>query len=247
MLFENPPPTRYDLNFSVANIPVRVHPLFWLMAVLFGLAGGNLLYIVLWVAVVFVSILVHELGHALTMRQFGQPSSIVLYAGGGLAMHEPVRFGQRSFGVALTPQQDVVISLAGPAAGFALAALVLGVVAILGGTIVWPASALSPVPVALLPFGGGLVTTLFQSLLWVNIFWGLLNLFPVLPLDGGRIAQRVWSWSDPVNGARRALWLSVIAGGIVAVAGLTLWRSTYMAFFFGLLAFQSYQALRSRW
>ena len=64
MLFQSPPPTRYDLRFSIAGIPVSVHPVFWLIALLFGSSGDPLL-IPIWILVVFVSILVHELGHAL--------------------------------------------------------------------------------------------------------------------------------------------------------------------------------------
>ena len=246
MLFESPPQSRYDLNFSIAGIPVRVHPLFWVIALIFGLSGG-VLGMLVWVVVLFVSLLVHELGHALTMRYFGLDASIVLYAGGGLAQREAVRFGSRSFGVALKPAQDVAISLAGPFAGFALALLVvIGVIAA-GGTVTPPSSLLNPAPDAILPFGIGILDSVVNALLWANIFWGLVNLAPVMPLDGGQVAQRLWSWSDPVGGARRAMWLSVIAGAIMAVAGLLLWRSTYMAVLFGLLAFQSYQAMRMRY
>jgi hypothetical protein len=45
---------------------------------------------------------------------------------------------------------------------------------------------------------------------------------------------------------RKSLWISVIAGGLVALAGLIFLRSIFMALLFGLLAFQSYQALQRR-
>ena len=63
LLFQPPPPTRYDLRFSIVGIPVSVHPLFWLITLLLA-ASGDLLLIPIWIFVVFVSILVHELGHA---------------------------------------------------------------------------------------------------------------------------------------------------------------------------------------
>ncbi len=246
MLFESPPHTRYDLSFSIAGIPVRVHPLFWLIALIFGVSGG-VLGALIWVVVLFVSLLVHELGHAFAMRYFGLDASIVLYAGGGLAQRETVRFGSRSFGVALGPAQDVAISLAGPLAGFALALLVMLGVTAAGGSILMPTSLLNPAPNAILPFGIGILDSVVNALLWANIFWGLVNLAPVLPLDGGQVARRLWSWSDPVGGAQRAMWLSVIAGAVMAAAGLLIWRSTYMAVLFGLLAFQSYQAMKMRY
>jgi hypothetical protein len=49
-----------------------------------------------------------------------------------------------------------------------------------------------------------------------------------------------------VDGVRKSLWLSVIAGGILALLGFLFFRSVFMALLFGLLAFQSYQALQRR-
>jgi len=96
MLFEPPPDTRFDLRFSLAGIPIRVHPLFWIVAVLFGLSGGGLLYLMIWVAVIFVSIVVHEIGHAVRMRSYGQSPRIVLHGPGGVAPCQPVgRYGKR--------------------------------------------------------------------------------------------------------------------------------------------------------
>jgi membrane-associated protease RseP (regulator of RpoE activity) len=84
-------------------------------------------------------------------------------------------------------------------------------------------------------------------MLWVNVFWGLINLLPVFPLDGGQVARNVLIQYDPFDGARKSLWLSVITGGLMALVGLVFFRSIYMAFLFGLLAFQSYQALSVRY
>src|SRR2546422_735068 len=93
--FEPPAHTRYDLHFSLAGIPVCVHPLFWLMTALFGASAGDLIQLLVWIAVVFVSILIHEMGHALMMRWYGQPSRVVLYLAGGLTIPEPVGWGNR--------------------------------------------------------------------------------------------------------------------------------------------------------
>ena len=54
--------TPYDLRFHALGIPVRVHPLFWLGAALLAGRADDLAVIVIWVACVFVSILVHEYG-----------------------------------------------------------------------------------------------------------------------------------------------------------------------------------------
>ena len=78
---------------------------------------------------------------------------------------------------------------------------------------------LLPYPAPRLPVGG-VAELVVDTLLWVNIFWGLINLMPVFPLDGGQVARYAWLKRDPWGGVRKSLWLSVIAGVLVAVVGL---------------------------
>ena len=248
LFFQTPPPTRYDLRFSVAGIPVTVHPLFWLIALLFG-SSGDLLLIPVWVGVIFVSILIHELGHALAFRRHGQRSQIVLHFAGGLTIPEPVSWGSSYANVALSPNQQIFISLAGPGAGFLLAALVLGGVVLAGGSIITTRLlGLIPLPLtARLPFDVGVLNVLVSMLLWVNIFWGIINLMPVYPLDGGNVTRNVLLQADPIGGVRKSLWVSVVTGALLALAGLIFLRSLFMALLFGMLAFQSYQVLQRRY
>jgi stage IV sporulation protein FB len=84
------------------------------------------------------------------------------------------------------------------------------------------------------------------ALLWVNIFWGFINLMPVHPLDGGNVTRNALLQVDPADGVRKSLWISVIAGALIALVAFFFLRSLYMAFLFGFLAFQSYQAVQSR-
>jgi len=86
-----------------------------------------------------------------------------------------------------------------------------------------------------------------SMLLWVNVFWGLINLLPVFPLDGGQVARNVLIQYDPWDGVRKSLWVSVVTGGILAVVGLIGFHSVYIAILFGFLAFQSYQSLQGRY
>ena len=96
MLLAEPQPTPADFHFHIGQIPVRVTGWFWPAAGLFGwglaqsLAGDDtrtlLVYLLVWVLVVFCSILIHELGHALAFAACGQSSRIVLYHFGGLAV-----------------------------------------------------------------------------------------------------------------------------------------------------------------
>lgn len=247
LLFQPPPYTRYDLNFSLAGIPVRVHPLFWLMTVLFGFSTGGLIQLLIWIVAVFISILVHELGHALTMRLYGQPSQIVLHGMGGLTIPGSVRWGSAWANVSLTPNQEIFISLAGPGAGFILAALIIAGSVMAGGSLILTSLfGLIPFPVVSLPFNSQLADSVVMTFLWVNIFWGLINLLPVYPLDGGNVARHLLVRADPWAGARKSLWVSVVTGAVVAVLSLIFIRNLYLALLFGLLAFQSYQTLQGR-
>ncbi len=246
-LFQSLPPTQYDIRFSIGGIPVRVHPLFWLVALLLG-SSGALIEIPIWIIVVFVSILIHELGHALAFRFYGIQSQIVLHAMGGLTIPESTPWGTGWANVALSPRQEVFVSLAGPFSGFLLAAFVMAGVVASGGTLTvnWllgfiPLPAVSSVP-------GGVIVTVFAALLVsANFFWGLINLMPIYPLDGGNVARYLFIQYDPFDGARNSMRLSVIAGGIVALVGLLFLQSIFMALMFGFLAFQNYQSLQSRY
>lgn len=241
MFFQSPPPSPYDLNFSLFSFPIRVHPLFWVMALLFGI-NLPLTLIPVWVAVVFISILVHELGHALAMRRFGEEAAIVLHLAGGLAISRGGRWGASRSG-----NEQIIISLAGPIAGFLLAATVLLIVWALGGIInIDLLFGFIPIPQASLPGSGSFINGLIQISLWINVFWGLINLAPIYPLDGGQVARELFNKADPWDGVRKSLWLSIGTGVVLAIAGVVFLGSLYMAFLFGILAFQNYQMLQGR-
>ncbi|MDX1379143.1 MAG: site-2 protease family protein [Anaerolineales bacterium] len=240
-LLQSPQPTRFDLNFTLAGIPVRVHPLFWVLALFLGIGSGNIIQILIWLGVVFISILVHELGHALAFRRYDVDSYIVLHMMGGLTIPVSTPYGGGGAKTAPSPGQQIMISLAGPFAGFVLAGLIVGGVFFSGGAI-------SLLPFSIfIPFGGQLLWLIVTLFLWVNIFWGLVNLLPVFPLDGGQVARNILIQYDPFDGARKSLWLSTITGVVVGLAALYLLGSVYMAILFGFLALQSYQAIGARY
>ena len=244
-MFQVAPQTRFDLRFSIAGIPVRVHPLFWLIAILLGSGSNNLLTILVWIVVVFISILVHELGHAFAFRRYGQPSHILLHFSGGLTIPESMPWGGGYANISLTPNQQIFVSLAGPGAGFIFAGLILAVGKAMGGEIVLSTLlGFIPFPMIIMPYGSGILNNIFVTFLWVNIFWGIINLLPVYPLDGGHVSRYILIQRDPWNGLRTSLWVSVITGGILAIVGLVFLGSIYMAFLFALLAFQSYQMMQ---
>ena len=73
---------------------------------------------------------------------------------------------------------------------------------------------------------------------------GIYKPVACFPLDGGRVSQQLFIRFDPWNGFRNAMWLSVITGAILAIVGIVVLDSLYMAFLFGILAAQSYQIIQ---
>ena len=149
------------IRFRLAGIPVTINPSFLVVAALLGLSSRRLDFVFAWIGVVFVSILVHELGHALTARAFGAEVEIELNAIGGLTSWSGAGDG---FG----PGRRAVVAAAGSAVG------------VLFGGSIWLIARLSG------PFSDvtGFIVT---NLIWVNVFWGLLNWLPIRPLDGGHL------------------------------------------------------------
>ncbi len=148
-----------DLRFRLGSTPVTVTPLFWLSGLFIvmqqRLSGPQL---VLWLLLYFVSILVHEMGHALVSQAYGSHAAVTLHSFGGEARHRP-----------LSRWRSVAVSLAGPGAGFVLGAIAFGV---LRGT-----------GLSTFTLGGWALL----QLVIMNFFWGFMNLLPVLPLDGGNV------------------------------------------------------------
>jgi Zn-dependent protease len=134
-----------------------------------------------------------------------------------------------------------MISAAGPAAGFALAALVAATLYATNRYVSFP---------VVQHMGQGEPITepqlynLVSDLLWVNIFLGLINLFPVYPLDGGHIAREVFLAFDLREGVRYSLMLSCAAAAGLALFGLLQLQSIFVALMFGYLAYSSYQGLQ---
>ncbi len=244
MLLGEPPQTQYDLRFHILGIPVRVHPWFWAIAVILGISGGGQtppVDLLIWVGCVFVSILVHELGHACLARAYGWKPWITLYGFGGLASYQPTRHDWRS---------QVLISFAGPLAGFLFIGLVMAAVQASGHPVqLLPATPLvgfHPLfpPWALFaPFESDNINTVIWYLWQINILWGILNLLPIYPLDGGQIARELCLQGNRSRGIEQSLWISIITAGAVAAFCL-LNREIYLAFMFGYLAYTSYTLLQ---
>jgi Zn-dependent protease len=255
MLLAEPQPTPADWQFAIAGIPIRVSVWFWLGATLLGwgicqsFAQGDqralLGYLIIWAGAVLVSILVHELGHALAYRFFGQGSQIVIYHFGGLAI--PDAWGRR---VSLRPLQRLVISAAGPLAQLALAAVIVVVLRAAGYSVPFPIDAIGE-PLGL--YEGRRIESLqafafTMFMLSINIFWPLLNLLPVPPLDGGQIVREGMLAMGVADAHKIAGLLGVAVGALVAYWGYTNGQP-FLGIMFAMLAVSCWQSLSAgpRW
>ena len=71
------------------SIPIAIHPYFWIFSALVGwLYGQNFWGMLIWIGIIFVSVLVHEFGHALMAVAFKQKAKIQLAAFGGLTSYD---------------------------------------------------------------------------------------------------------------------------------------------------------------
>lgn len=211
------------MQLTVAGFPVRIHPSFLLIAVFLGAGGGgDLSLVIAWVFVAAVSILLHELGHAVTFRWFGVGSRIELHALGGVTI--PVS------GRPLRPGQQVVVSAAGPLSGLALG---LGLFAALRLTGY--------------QYGGGFADDIVRDILFANIVWSLVNLLPVYPLDGGQLlggVLRIVTRGGGEMATQVISLLTVLGVGALAIAhGYTI--AAALLFWFWFLGARGFAARRA--
>jgi membrane-associated protease RseP (regulator of RpoE activity) len=231
-MFGSVQPTQFDLRFHLFGIPVTVTPWFWLAGILGGWQssiGEHLDLLFIWIGCLFVSILVHELGHAFLAKSFGWPPEVFLYLFGGVAVYRP--------GYGHTTTRSVLISLAGPGAGFALYGLIrlLRELAVSSGWI----HTLDPAwQLRLVDF--------FFQMEWINLWWGIVNLIPVLPLDGGRVAEALLLRARPWNGRRQAAMLSIVVSAAVAFYFFAINKNfgTFPAMLFAMLCITNVQSLQ---
>ncbi len=180
-------------HFRIAGIPVRIEPVFWIVTVFFAFNLQDARLIITWVAVVLVSILVHELGHAVALKIYGQQSSIVLHGFGGITI------SQRR----LSKTQSIIVSLAGPITALVL----LGIPAML----IRDSNYGFELQIDYFTSGRGFgLWPVVYFAVYVNIWWSIANLLPIRPLDGGNVMTEL-------IGIQRARILSIVVGGGAAV------------------------------
>lgn len=217
-------------SFRLFGFPVDVDIFFFLIALLLVGDRRDLLAILIWVGAVFISVLLHELGHAFVGYLFGRNPRIRLYAFGGLTSWDTTYWNSstprsRLFH-SLAGSEDIAISSAGPLAGFGAGIFVM---------LFNRALSLNNAPFYF--------RILIWDLVFVNICWSILNLLPILPLDGGHIMQEI---VFRVRGDRdRRLPYKISIGVGIAVGILTLaFGMTWGIFFCGIFIYNNYMQLK---
>jgi Zn-dependent protease len=199
------------LKGRVLGFPVHLDLSFVVvMAVLGWTSSTSGVGLIVWLLITPVAVLVHELGHAVVARTTGAKPEIALAGFGGVTSFTPPE--------QLSRARSIAISLAGPGVGVAIGLALLAVDRSVGDQItnewVWYA----------LRYG-----------IFTSLGWSVLNLLPVLPLDGGQ-AMREFLPGDPVTRLRRAAGVSIVVAVIAAVlvylyVGGGLFLTLFLAFF----------------
>lgn len=198
------------LRGRVFGFPVHLDLSFFLIMGLLGWPRHSTVRgIVVWVVVATLAVLAHELGHAVVARTTGAHPHVTLSGFGGVTTFTPPQ--------PLSRARSLAISVAGPFVG-----LVLGAALVLLGPAVVPGSdAASWLAESFAP-GPDPVTWQVEALgsgIFVCLAWSVLNLLPVLPLDGGQ-AMRELLPGPPQVRSRRAAIVSVVTAALAVLAAV---------------------------
>ena len=179
------------------GVPIRLHFIFVLLFVFLVVAGigerQSGLSNVVYIAALFGSVILHELGHSLAGRRYRvRTLEIVMFPIGGVSrLERPPK-----------PEQEFWIALAGPAVNLAIAAGLFG-------ALVWRG--------AWIPIEGLATPTdanLLERIATGNLVLAAFNLLPAFPMDGGRILRSVLALRRPAEQATR---LAARAGQFLAI------------------------------
>jgi stage IV sporulation protein FB len=184
-------PSLPGLRLRLFGFPVTIGVDFLLITLIIGLQARPGTAILEWVVVVAVSILIHELGHAFAYGAYNIHPEIRLWGMGGLTLSDFV----------LPPRKAILVSLAGPLVGIPVALFVM---------VVKP----------WLPTDQSLLNYTISDLIFVNLWWGILNLLPIGGLDGGNIVSNLFVVVFGQKGKRPGLILVALASIAIAIGAI---------------------------
>ncbi len=204
-------------RFRLLGFPVHIDISFVIFVGILGFAQGFVVEeLAIWLLLALVSVLLHELGHAVLARRTGAAPAITLMAMGGVTTYTPPR--------ELSRLESLGISLAGPAVGLALGGLLL---------LVRPEE--DP---------PGLAGFALRAAIFTTLGWSLFNLLPIVPLDGGQALRELLP-GNPVTRARRACIVSIVLAVVLtAVAMANGWIGVFGLVMAAFLVFVNVAQLR---
>jgi Zn-dependent protease len=208
------------LRFRLGPFPVTLEASFLISAVFLSGLRGTPLQIALWVGVVFVGVLVHELGHAMVGLWLGGKPEIVLQGLGGVTFPR--------LRVQPGTLRQILLSVAGPVFG------------LLPGAVAWVAMR------QLRPEAGTLLLEVLDTFMWTSVAWAVLNLMPVLPLDGGHVLQALIGFARGKPSERLTAIVSAVFAVVLGLAAFLLFRNGFVALFFVLMALSNVAQARAR-
>lgn len=195
---------------------IKILPSFWILSLLITYMNAHsFLDAVLWMVIILVSVLVHELGHALISLFWKQRVRIELGSFGGATIREGDNI--------LSPLKEFLVIVMGPFFGFMLAAL---------SAII--ASFFPQMP---------LVQRGLNLTIVVNICWSILNLLPVFPLDGGRLMAIVLENIFGRKGLRFSYIIGAVFALLFAIACMGV-AQVFLGALFLLFAFESFRGFQ---
>lgn len=183
----------------LAGTEISLHWTFLFFVVIQLLRSQSVEYQLMWLTLLFGTILVHEFGHIFMARRFGaRADKILLWPFGGLAFTEPGR----------SARQDFWVAFGGPLTHVPIFLACMGLLHSLGATFSLQASLYAPVNVHYVPesYPGLLLLALFQIQMLLFCF----NVFtPAFPMDGG---QMLVALLLPRLGAERTSMVAIVLG-----------------------------------
>lgn len=197
------------------RIPIHISPFFWFLIGMIGwLNSATIEGTLIWAGVILVSIVIHEYGHALTALAFGQESEISLVGLGGVTKRD---------GPPISRWKEFIIVLNGPIAGFALCFAAYQLLGTIHGS------------------KNSIFVYALEIAVTVNFFWTILNLLPVLPLDGGHLMRILFEGAFGIRGLKTAVITSII---LAAIFGLYffLQGQILIGALFLMMAFENYRS-----
>lgn len=206
-----------EIQFRLFGIPIHVSVFFLLTALILGQRqAGTPVLMAAWILIMFVGILLHELGHALTARAFGQEPAVSLHGLGGVTVWRP-RGG-------IGPGKRALITLAGPMVGLVI------------GFPVWVIG-------SILTQDGSAAHKIVLFVAEVNLVWAVLNLLPMIPLDGGRIVAALLEMVFGPGSLRAAHVFSIVVAVLIGL--LSIWGGEFiMLLFCAFFVYINWQGLR---